>query len=316
MNLGETALRAVLASVAPRLRLVASRPLTGGVSAQVTALTAESADGQRTDFVLRCYGQANLAADPRAAVHEFAVLSALHAAGLPVPRPFRADESGAVLPGPWLVTELMPGTAVTEPADPQPAVLGQLAATLAAIHSAGLGRARLPFLTDIRTVWTTRLGTWPESPDVALSEGAIRAALRDRPPPPVVNAARLLHCDYWPGNTLWQDGRLTAVIDWEDALLGDPVADLANSRLELAMFFGLAAAQEFTETYLRLLPGTDLSTLPQWELYAALRPAGKMAGWGMPADQLATMSARHREFTSAALAQLAGPGATSPFSQA
>ncbi len=31
---------------------------------------------------------------------------------------------------------------------------------------------------------------------------------------------------------LWKDGQLVAVIDWEDAPLGDPLADVANSRLE------------------------------------------------------------------------------------
>jgi aminoglycoside phosphotransferase (APT) family kinase protein len=32
---------------------------------------------------------------------------------------------------------------------------------------------------------------------------------------------------------LWRDGRIVAVIDWEDAQVGDPLADLANTRLEL-----------------------------------------------------------------------------------
>ena len=37
-----------------------------------------------------------------------------------------------------------------------------------------------------------------------------------RPPPPVqVNRPVLLHGDFWPGNILWRDGRLVAVIDWE-----------------------------------------------------------------------------------------------------
>ena len=31
------------------------------------------------------------------------------------------------------------------------------------------------------------------------------------------NADKLMHGDYWPGNTLWKDGRLVGIIDWEDA---------------------------------------------------------------------------------------------------
>lgn len=38
----------------------------------------------------------------------------------------------------------------------------------------------------------------------------------------------LIHGDLWPSHILWdrQDHRPTAVIDWEDARLGDPAADL------------------------------------------------------------------------------------------
>ncbi len=222
-----------------------------------------------------------------------------------MPRPFLADESGAVLPGPWLVTEFVDGQPITEPAAPAAGVLSQLASALAAVHQAGIGLAEAPYLTDIRDFSARKLGTWPASPDDSLNEAAVRTALSGRWPPPVVNRPRLLHCDFWPGNTLWRDGRLVSVIDWEDALLGDPLADLGNTRLELTMIFGAAAATEFTRNYRGLMGGLDVSALPSWDLYAALRPAGKMAGWGMPAAQLATMTRRHRAFTGQALRQLA-----------
>jgi aminoglycoside phosphotransferase (APT) family kinase protein len=40
---------------------------------------------------------------------------------------------------------------------------------------------------------------------------------------------------------LWRDGRIVAVIDWEEAAFGDPMADLANSWLEIVWHFGTAA---------------------------------------------------------------------------
>ena len=38
--------------------------------------------------------------------------------------------------------------------------------------------------------------------------------------------------------TSWCHNRIVAVIDWEDAALGDPLADVANARLEVLMHFG------------------------------------------------------------------------------
>jgi hypothetical protein len=58
------------------LRLISSRPLAGGVSAQLTAIDAQQPDGQVDRLVLRQYGAANLRTDP----HEYALLSLLHRA--------------------------------------------------------------------------------------------------------------------------------------------------------------------------------------------------------------------------------------------
>ena len=89
-----------------------------------------------------------------------------------------------------------------------------------------------------------------------------------------MNPAVLLHGDYWPGNTLWQRGTLVCVIDWEDAVLGDPLADVANARMELTMAFGPTAAADFTDQYRALVPALDLTALPHWDLYAALATRG------------------------------------------
>src|SRR5690606_20855011 len=82
----------------------------------------------------------------------------------------------------------------------------------------------------------------------ALETERIRDAL-GRAAPPQPGAAALLHGDYWPGNVLWRAGRLAAVIDWEDAALGDPLADLAISRLDLLWIFGPEAMRAFTDRY-------------------------------------------------------------------
>ena len=59
------------------------------------------------------------------------------------------------------------------------------------------------------------------------------------------NRSVLLHGDFWPGNILWRDGQIVGVIDWEDAAFGDPLADIANTRLELLWAFGVEAMRQF-----------------------------------------------------------------------
>jgi len=305
------ALRGLLSAIDPELRLTASRALTGGVSAQVTAIDADRPSGGSERLVLRQYGAANLRSDPHIARHEYELLTLLHAAGLPVAQPRYADESGTILPVPCLVTEFIEGAAGSVPAnlpDQIAAATAQLAATLARLHRLAFTLSDAPYLTDIRTVATRRIETWPSSPDEATSEAAVRAALARTWPPPLANEPILVHGDYWPGNTLWRRGRLVCVLDWEDAALGDPLADVGNARMELCMAFGADAAAAFTRQYCALLPGLDMTALPHWDLYAALRHAGRMQGWGLAPADLARLRAGHREFVAMTLA---GPSALS-----
>jgi aminoglycoside phosphotransferase (APT) family kinase protein len=328
---------ALVRQACPGWRAVRVWPLAGGVSAQVHAVEIEYSDGGPGRLVLRQYGAANLRADPHAAVTEYRLLTLLHEAGLPVPRPWLADESGAIGPGPCLLTEYIDGKTITDPvslaefllqpggeriADPPPGLapfIGPMAVTLAALHSVGLGQSDVPFLPDAAAAVAARIATNPDAPDEALSEPAVRAALTAAWPPPLANRPVIVHGDYWPGNVLWRDGRLAGIVDWEDAVFGDPLADLCVTRLELCWFFGRAAACDFTDRYLASRPDVDTGALPLWDLWAALRPAGKIAGWGLNAGQRASMTAAHREFVTEALGLLstaklstAKPGAAKP----
>jgi aminoglycoside phosphotransferase (APT) family kinase protein len=110
-----------------------------------------------------------------------------------------------------------------------------------------------------------------------------------------VNASVLLHGDFWPGNLLWRDGALAAVIDWEDAQVGDPLADLGNSRLEFLWALGHEAMTGLTNRYLALT-AIDTGALPYWDLVAALRPCGKLADWGLEPATEQRMRQRHAWF--------------------
>ncbi len=277
-------------------------PLAGGVSAQMTALAVRLPDGSPATWVLR--RPASPGADPRALRREVAVLRCVAAAGLPVPTPRWLDESGAHLPGPALLLDYLQGAPCFDPTQGARVAqaLGELLATL---HRAALTGADLPDLPRYRLP--------PPRPtlDHSLGEAALRAALANAwPPAPTLPAPILLHGDAWPGNLLWQGDRLVALIDWEDALLGDPLADLAVSRLDVAWLFGEAAMQRLTAAYVAAT-GFDLAALPVWDLAAALRPCGNLPVWaaGWPALgrsdlTLAAMTAVHARFVAQACAAL------------
>ena len=287
-------LSAVIRAACPGWSVVRAWPLPARKAGRVTAVDVARA-GETRRLVLRQYGP------PQDAwpATEFELLRLLHAAGLPVPRPCRAR-------GASLLLDYIDGDPMGDPPDPA-AFADGLATALAALHDTAIPAAGVPGLPDVLDAWALRSGTASTVPDDALSEPAIRAALARVWPPGAVNPSAFLHGDYWPGNTLWRDGELTGIVDWEDAMTGDPLADVAVARLELAWFFGPGAMNQFTARYRQLRPAVDVAALPVWDLRAALRPAGQLAGWGLSASQLPSMIAAHRQFVSEALGRLTDP---------
>jgi aminoglycoside phosphotransferase (APT) family kinase protein len=161
----------------------------------------------------------------------------------------------------------------------------------------------LTFLPDQAKRYAAKFSHRPARIDESLAEGRIRSALEAVWPLPPRNKATLLHGDFWPGNILWQVGRVAAVIDWEDAEVGDPLADLGNSRLEILWAFGPEAMELFTGYYQALTP-FDITNLPYWDLCAALRPASRISEWAADPITEKAMRQGHRLFINQAFARV------------
>jgi aminoglycoside phosphotransferase (APT) family kinase protein len=296
------AFKQVVQKVFPEAKLVDVRKLEGGVSAQITLLEVEQSDGGRQKLIVREYGRANLEHDPHSALHEDSLLKTLRTNGLPVPVPLHVDESCLILPTPYIIISFIEAETVGEPLDVTDFVR-QMARILAKIHTVTLS-SDIDFLQDQTVAFTSKLREVPATLDESLSEALIRDALTKVWPPTQTNRSILLHGDFWPGNTMWKDDQLVGVIDWEDAAVGDPLADLGNGRLEILMFFGIEAAEAFTAEYQLLAPNLDYSNLPYWDLCAALRPAGKMASWGLDEITLHKLQMGHRRFVDTAIQKI------------
>jgi aminoglycoside phosphotransferase (APT) family kinase protein len=280
---------------APGSRLLRAWPLHGGVSAQTTALEIERPDGRTEKLVVRRHGKWDLARHPRIAADEFALLRILHEAGVAVPKPRHLASSGDIFPVPCVILDYVEGQTDLAPRDLD-AYLARIAAWLAEIHA--FDTDRVPFLrrTEASTIEI----------DPSSLAGAAAAALQRMRPPDQLNRSVLLHGDFWPGNILWRDGGLVAVIDWEDASIGDPLLDLSVSRLELLWAFGVDAMRRFTDLY-RVLTDVDLRNLACWDLYVAAGAAGDLANWGLDAATERSMREKLAWFAERACAKLPAP---------
>jgi aminoglycoside phosphotransferase (APT) family kinase protein len=275
----------------PRAVLARRWPLRGGVSAHVEALELALPDGGLRRVVVRRHGAAPwkpLAHD--VTLLEFQLLGALGEAGLAVPTPIFVDPKPELLGSAFFVMEYVDGHPDLDPSA-LPSALEQMADYLSRVHQLRPDVALPPREDPIEGALS-----FLEADDPVCD--ALRTLRANAPPQTPV----LCHGDYWPGNVLWKDGRLKAVIDWEDAATGDPVSDLAGCRLELLWKYGSSAAEDFTAHYLSRAE-LDTARLPVWELYAASAAAASMSDWGLPPEREADM--RHKAQTVIAAARAA-----------
>lgn len=280
---GEAAFRVLAQRLSPGCELRSSQRLTGGVSAIVHALELIDADGLPWKVVLRQHGDDG-EVKPRqrdVAATEYALLGALHAQGWPVPQPLLLDTSEQLFSGPFLVMSFVEGSTEVPPEEIE-AALEIMADTLVRLH-------RFPTV-DLPPL-PARLDPVPGLreflPDSAQSRDLL-ARLAEWPAAAFTGAPVLLHGDFWPGNLLWAGERLAAILDWEDAALGDPVSDVACCRLELRYRYGLAASQRFTAHYARR-SALAVERLALWDIHVGAAALRYMGAWGLAADREAAM---------------------------
>lgn len=289
---------AVIRRYRPGARLVSARPLPGGVSSETVALTFDEGGTEET-VVLRRHGDHVLEDWPSAARDETALLALLEAQSRPVAGVCFHDAASDLLGAPYLLLRYV------APGEPPPTIAGRavaIAEELAQLHRMPGDDPRFAFLPRELDVTAARLAERPEAPDEDMSETKLRAAMAGRWPPPQLPPV-LLHGDCWMGNLIWQEGRLAALIDWEDAMRGDPRVDLAIARLEILWIEGEEGLAPLTERY-AALTGVDLAPLPLFDLGAAFRPVGRIAKWGLDHETYALMRERHALFVARAIAAL------------
>ena len=284
MNISRQAIEGALQRVDRGWTLADSRPL----SRRASALWLGSGAGAASRVVLLTHGERDRAFNPDIARDEYRLLQMLQSAGLPVARPLALIDDHEP---PCLITSYVCGKPRLA-ADDAPALCGELAEILSAIHAFDIGQHDVSFLPRLEDVLAKDLDG---GGDLRIRRvlGAVHGGV-------CWNEPVLLHGDFWLGNLLWQGDSLSGIVDWEDAMLGDPLADLGKSRLEMLWALGEAAMEWFTAQYLRLNKGLEASALPFWDLWGALR-LSHFASFAEDEDAGARMRSQYDGFVEAAL---------------
>lgn len=257
------------------------RRLSGGASQETWAFDLEAAEGPRPLILQAQRIAPEQHPDVRPRPRPAPLLRAARAAGVPVPAVV-AEGDDAELGGAWIVVDRLEGTADPRAilaGDGLPAaetLVGQLATALARIHRIdpdGLGLERIPDpLADLRAMHD-RLGQ--PHPVFELAFRALEAT----GPPPRTLGTTVVHGDFRMGNVLVGADGLAAVLDWELAHVGDPVADLAWPCVPAWRFgrhdrpaFGLGTAEQLVAAYEgHAGVAVDREALRWWQLHGTLR---------------------------------------------
>ncbi|MGN6250797.1 MAG: phosphotransferase family protein [Marmoricola sp.] len=200
-------------------------------------LTYVVGDGAR-DWIVRRPPLGHVLATAHDMGREFRVMTALRDTAVPVPLTYGLCTDDTVVGAPFYVMERVPGTPYRRAeelealgVDRTRAISERLVDTLAALHAVdpaavGLGDFGRPegYLGRQVARWKKQLDA-SHSRDLPLADELYARLAADVPPE---SAAGIVHGDFRLDNALVDDhDRITAVLDWEMATLGDPLADLA-----------------------------------------------------------------------------------------
>jgi len=217
---------------------------------------------------------------------ELRLLRKLGQTGIPAPRAFWCDTSGRWLQRPFIIMERVRGNTTppfTVAYEDDPEARERLAQRfldiLVRIHTLNWRRLRLHFLgvppcalADYAAHRLAEAEAGVAEAGADIEPQVARALAWCRSHTPRTQALTLCHGDYKPDNVMHEDGRVIAVIDWERAYIGDPMADLAYVCLPYlsagGLVVGLMERQRFLEAYQK---GTGFrveeETIRFWQLF-------------------------------------------------
>jgi aminoglycoside phosphotransferase (APT) family kinase protein len=204
--------------------------------------------------------------DDPAPLCEQRVLRALEGLGGLAPAPLGGDLNGRRSKFPTSLISWLDGQPDITPTDPR-GWARRLGRALAAVHAVPTERlAELPSVFE-------RSGGSEE-----ILAGPLAAEVRSRWSQVVTSPEVLTHFDYWSGNVVWRDGRLTGIVDWSGGSRGPRGFDLGWCRLDLVLLFDEQIADEFLAAY-EAETGEAVGEMRLWDCWAVARSDEAVGSW-------------------------------------
>jgi aminoglycoside phosphotransferase (APT) family kinase protein len=276
--------------------------LPGATSSLLHALEIESTTGRQSLVLRRFVDQEWIEREPDIALREALSLQHASRAGLAVPELISLDQDGTHCGVPATLVARIPGSVVLEPVD-RTSWLRGLAKSAARIHRVdGAGfRWKYRRYNDGERL---AVPLWSRQPD------AWEKAIETVEGPPRSYRESFVHRDYHPGNVLWEDGRVSGVVDWVNGCRGPSGIDVAWCRHNLANLHGVSVADEFLAAYIAEA-GSEFTYDPYWDLMSVVvllpGPPSMCEGWrvgGVPSISNSVMRERVDDYVKSVVARL------------
>jgi aminoglycoside phosphotransferase (APT) family kinase protein len=198
-------------------------------------------------YVLRRKPAGMLLASAHAVDREFRLLRALHTTDIPVPTAIALCEDDSVIGSMFYLMSYEPGDIIWDPALPdalpeqRPAYYQELISTLAKLHGADYQSLGLSDFGRPGNYYERQLSRWTKQ--YRASETSTLPAMDklirwlEISVPADDGQSSIIHGDYRIDNVMFwaNEPRVRAVLDWELATLGHPMADLAYYLMALRL---------------------------------------------------------------------------------
>ena len=198
-------------------------------------------------LVLRLFPQVY---GPQSALWESSVQNVLVDEGYPVAKVFLVCTDMSILGGVFFIMAYLTGQVLmTAAPETMPEVLGKTHAELHKINPEPLVRALEEKGIDESAYTLTRGFDWlnDRASELPWIHDSVSWLKENRPPEP--ERLAVCHGDFHALNILYDDGKVTGVLDWPDFTIADPVFDVANTLLLTTIpLKRLAASMDYIPT--------------------------------------------------------------------